>query len=79
MPRLISGRAEDADFAFVPAEYVWLRKTYPGFRLIDQSLVMASGEGGGERDELNIMTADGQRVSLCFFLFFSDSKGAKAQ
>lgn len=74
VPRLVSGRAEDAEFAFVPAEYVWLRRTYPGFRLIDQSLVMVSGEGGGERDELNIKTADGQTAAVCFLLYFPRDK-----
>ena len=68
MPRLLSGRAEDA--RFVDAEHAWLRQNYPGFRLIEQSLVLGDSDNPGERDELEVMTEDGQRLSFCFLLSF---------
>lgn len=47
----------------VAAEYVWLRKHYPGYTLIKQSTTSANGK---MYDKMDIKTADGSKKTIYF-------------
>src|ERR1700759_2124662 len=47
----------------VHAEYAWLRKTYPGYTFIKQSLLMHAGKS---YDMLEIKTKDGETKDVYF-------------
>lgn len=47
----------------VAAEYAWLRKHYPGYSLIKQSLIFDNGK---PYDKMDIKTADGSKKTIYF-------------
>jgi hypothetical protein len=83
-PRVVRGQFEEADL--VQAQHAWLNEQYPGWTLLRQSLVLplapefrapgdrAPGDDQGKQDLLEILTADGKEISICFSL--SLPKGA---
>ena len=89
VPRLITGRFEDADL--VQSQHAWLNKNYPGWTLVRQSLILTlapefrpAGGGAtdgdeGEHDRLEIVTADGKEISICFSLSLPEGAAAKKE
>ena len=76
-PKVVAGVPEDIDF--VQAQYRWLRETYPGYRLVQQSHVLAlapefrpenqkSDDEPADWDSLELTLANGETVSVCFAL-----------
>ena len=47
----------------VDAEYKWLKKNYPGYKMISQSL---DHKGSKHYDLLHIQTADGEKKTIYF-------------
>ena len=54
---------EKTETAGVEAEYKWLAKHYPGYKLGGQTL---SGHGKKHYDKMEIVTADGQALTIYF-------------
>ena len=54
---------EKTESAGVDAEYKWLAKHYPGYKLSGQYL---KGNGNKKYDKMDIVTADGQSITFYF-------------
>lgn len=54
---------EKTESSGVAAEYAWLKKHYPGYSLIKQTLVYHEGK---PYDKMDIKTGDGKRMTVYF-------------
>lgn len=54
---------EESESSGVKAEYTWLRKNYPGYKLIQQTL---GRQGGKIYDKISIKTASGKKKTIYF-------------
>lgn len=56
----------------IPAEYAWVKRHYPGAKVVMQSLGRCDG---GPADELDVRTAEGNQITLYFDISSFFGKG----